>query len=73
LHRLLMRQEGGRLGEEDREGAQPKVSHGIGGVLAPTPVGQSGEHLAQVVDQIVEARAAQVQSLRRKSAPNGWR
>jgi hypothetical protein len=26
-----------------------------------------------VVDQIVEARAAQVQSLRRKSAPNGWR
>jgi len=73
LHRLLMRQEGGRLGEEDREGAQTKVGHRIGGVLAPAPVGQSGEHLAQVADQIVEARAAQAQSLRRKSALNGWR
>jgi hypothetical protein len=26
-----------------------------------------------VADQIVEARAAQAQSLRRKSALNGWR
>jgi hypothetical protein len=73
LHRLLMSQEGGRLGEEDREGAQTKVGHQIGGVLTPAPVGQSGEHRAQVADQIVEARAAQAQSLRRKSALNGWR
>ena len=29
LHRLLIRQKGGRLGEEDREGAQTKVGHRI--------------------------------------------
>jgi hypothetical protein len=73
LHRFLMRQQGGRLGEEDREGAQTKIGHRIGGVLAPAPVGQSGEHLAQVADQIVEPRAAHAQSLPRKSALNGWR
>lgn len=73
LHRLLIRQEGGRLSEEDREAAQTKVGHRIGDVLAPAPVGQSGEHLAQVADQIVEARAAQAPSLRRKSALNSWR
>src|ERR1019366_3245105 len=73
LHRLLMRQEGGRLGKEDREGAQTKVGHGIGGVLTLAPVGQSDEHRAQVADQIVEARAAHAPSRRRKSALKGWR
>src|ERR1019366_1720616 len=73
LHRLLMRQEGGRLGKEDREGAQTKVGHGIGGVLALAPVGQSGQCPAEVADKIVKARAAQAGSRRRKSALKGWR
>jgi hypothetical protein len=38
LHRLLVREKGGRLGEEDREGAQTEVLQGVGEVLALAPI-----------------------------------
>ena len=43
LHGLLVGQEGGTLGEEDREGAQANVFHGIGCVVARAPVGKAAQ------------------------------
>ena len=54
LHGLLMGQKGGALGEEHREGAQTKILHVIGEVLARTAVWQSRQHTAQAPDHVFE-------------------
>ena len=51
LHRLLVGQKGGRLGEEDREGAQAEILHRVGAVLARAPVVQAGQRAPQGADQ----------------------
>ncbi len=73
LQRLLMGQEGGGLGEEDREGAQPEIGHRVGEVLALAPIRQTGQDLAPAADQIVEAGSLHATSRWRKSTPNGLR
>ncbi len=45
LHGLLVGQEGGALGEEDRKGAQADIFHGIREIVAGARVGQSTQHL----------------------------
>ena len=53
LHGFLVGQEGGTLGEEDREGAQAYVFHGILEVVARAPVGKAAHNPAQMQQVLV--------------------
>ena len=72
LHRFLMGEERGGLGEKDREGTQPKILHRVGAVLAFASIRQTGQDLAQATDQILEADSFHALSWRRKSTLKGW-
>jgi hypothetical protein len=54
FHELLEAQEGGTLGEEDREGRQRNVGQGVSGVLTRAIVGQPGGKDAQAFDKSIE-------------------
>ena len=54
FHELLEAQEGGSLGEEDREGRERDVGQGEAGVFARAPVGQPGGDGAQASDEPVK-------------------
>ena len=76
LHGFLVRQEGGALGEEDREGAQANVFHGIGDIVAGAAVGKAAHDLAQMRQVLVpgfQDFGAHAASLRRASARSGLR
>ena len=55
FHGLLRAQEGGALGEKDREGRQPDVGHVKEQVVARAPIGQSGGDRAHPSDEMIEA------------------
>lgn len=73
LHRFLMSEEGGGLGEEDREGAQTEIRHRVGEVFALAPIRQARQDFAQTAHQIVEAGSLHAPSRWPKSAHNGLR
>ncbi len=76
LHGLLVGQEGGALGEEDRKGRQAKVLHGILGILAGAEVGKASHDLAQVGQVLLpglEDLRLHPVSLRRASALRTFR
>ena len=53
LQGLLMGQEGGTLGEENRKGTQADVLHGILEVAARAPVGKAAQNPAQLQQVLV--------------------
>jgi hypothetical protein len=70
-HRLLMGQKGGRLGEQDGEGAQGEVLHRVGRVGPATSIRQRGQLLAQGVEPPIEERTVRGQRRRRQFRPSG--
>ena len=74
LHGLLMREEGGALSEEHREGTQPDLFHGILRIGARATIRKRRHQLVQLPHELIKAfQAHGRQSLARKSAVSGHR
>jgi hypothetical protein len=66
-HRLLVGEEGRRLGEEHREGAQPEILHRVGAVGTRTAIRQFGQCLAEVIPPPIEEGLVHAQRRWRQS------
>ena len=76
LHGLLVSQEGGTLGKEDRKGTQANVLHRVRGVITRASVVKLAQDLAQMRQVLIpgfEDLGAHAINLRRASAPSALR